>query len=430
MSSVIKRRNENRRLRPGVEGLENRVVLSRFRVNTMLDTVAVNLQTGKDATGHISLRSAIMAADAKGGNNTIILPAGTFTLTIPATGPDDVTTGDLDITGNLTIKGKNAARTVIDGNNLDRVFQILGGRVSISNLTIQHGRIVGEGGGILNSGGTVKLTAVRILNNVAVGVSGSKGADGVISGTSGDGGNGGSGTGGSDGEGGGIFNAAGALSISGGTIASNAAVGGTGGDGGDGGEGDGLNGTSLPEIDGRIGLGGNAGAGGTGGDGLGGGVFNAAGASLTLTGTTISANAANGGAGGLGGEGGPGIGGHGGADSGGGAGSGGEGFGGIAGAGGGGGQGEGAGLFNLGIVSVTGKASTFSANQAIGARGIPAAGAATASAVKAEPASTTIAAVPAPPARRALAARAAWAVRVKAVASSTATVPRSPARSR
>ena len=70
------------RLSPRPERLEDRVVLSTFRVNTTLDTVAVNFQKGKDATGHISLRSAIMAADAKGGSNKIILPAGTFTLTI------------------------------------------------------------------------------------------------------------------------------------------------------------------------------------------------------------------------------------------------------------------------------------------------------------------------------------------------------------
>ena len=128
------------RFQPGLQRLEDRVVLSTFRVNTTLDTVAVNLNNGKDATGHISLRSAIQAADVHGGSNTIILPSGTFTLTIAGAGEDASATGDLDITRNLTIKGKNSGSTIIDGNNLDRVFQILGGKVSISKVTIQHGR--------------------------------------------------------------------------------------------------------------------------------------------------------------------------------------------------------------------------------------------------------------------------------------------------
>ena len=70
------------RSRPSLEWLEHRVTPSTFHVNTLLDTDAVSFKTGKDASGHVSLRSAIMAADAQGGSNKIILPAGTFTLTL------------------------------------------------------------------------------------------------------------------------------------------------------------------------------------------------------------------------------------------------------------------------------------------------------------------------------------------------------------
>jgi len=45
--------------RPQLEGPEARVTPSTFRVNTLLDTDAVNLKTGKDSSGHVSLRSAI-----------------------------------------------------------------------------------------------------------------------------------------------------------------------------------------------------------------------------------------------------------------------------------------------------------------------------------------------------------------------------------
>src|SRR6516225_4912533 len=118
-----KKKGTMSRSHPVLEGLESRVVLSTFKVNTTLDTVAVSLTTGKDASGHISLRSAIMAANAKPNADTIILPAGTFKLTLAGAGEDNYATGDLDIKGNLTIKGKNAASTIIDGNKLDRVIR-------------------------------------------------------------------------------------------------------------------------------------------------------------------------------------------------------------------------------------------------------------------------------------------------------------------
>jgi hypothetical protein len=113
------------------------------------------------------LRSAIQAANAKSNSDTIIVPAGTFKLTIPGANEDADLTGDLDINGKVTMKGTNAASTIIDGNNLDRVFQVLSGKVQISNLTIQHGR-ANIGGGLLNTGGQVTLTSVVVANNVAV----------------------------------------------------------------------------------------------------------------------------------------------------------------------------------------------------------------------------------------------------------------------
>ena len=154
-------RRSTRRLQPRLEGLEERIVLSTFRVNTTLDTVAVNFKNGHDSTGHISLRSAIMAADAHGGSNTIIVPAGLFLLTIPGANEDASASGDLDLKGKIQIKGANSSATIIDGNDLDRVFQVLGGKISISNLTIQHGNSA-LGAGILNSGGQVTLSGVHI----------------------------------------------------------------------------------------------------------------------------------------------------------------------------------------------------------------------------------------------------------------------------
>ena len=209
-------------------------MLSTFKVNTTLDTVAVSLKTGKDATGHISLRSAIMAANAKPNADTIIVPAGTFTLTIPGADEDADATGDLDINGSVTIKGKNSQATIIDGNNLDRVIEVLGGKVSISNLTIQHGRSI-EGAGLLNQGGNVTLTSVNVANNLAIGANGASGAAGTAGGNVGN-----------DGGIGGVWRqchrgrcfqrGAARSALKNSVIAGNRALGGNGGNGGAGGE--------------------------------------------------------------------------------------------------------------------------------------------------------------------------------------------------
>jgi hypothetical protein len=353
------------RFLPLGEALEARRVLSTFRVNTLLDTVAVNLKTGKDASGHISLRSAIEAANSRPNSDTILLPKGTIKLTIMGANEDNAATGDLDIKGNVTIKGKRASSTIIDGNSLDRVFQVLSGRVQISGLTIQHGQAE-EGGGLFNSGGQVTLTSVVVVDNLAMGNAGAAGAPGT-GGTGGPGpggefiaGAGGPGGYGTEARGGGIFNQAGSLSLFNSTIQQNFAQGGDGGQGGNG---------AIADIrDGQSGTGGAGGAGGPGGTAGGGGVFNAAGASMSISGTTFLLNAAVGGNGGLGGMGSatgdnvvdanPVAGGVGG-----------NGIGGSGGEGGSSGPGEGGGLFNLGAVSLSGKTTTFGSNEAIGGYG-------------------------------------------------------------
>ena len=349
-------------MRPSLECLEARLVLSTFKVNTLLDTVAVNLKTGKDASGHISLRSAIEAANSRPNSDTILLPAGTIKLTIMGANEDNAATGDLDIKGNVTIKGKRASSTIVDGNSLDRVFQVLSGRVQISGLTIQHGQ-ADVGGGLLNSGGQVTLTSDVVGNNMALGSSGADGLPGNGGiGNLGPGGDfiagaGGSGTDGGDALGGGILNQAGSLSLSKSSILMNVARGGDGGQGGRGAFAD-----DLPT--GQAGIGGAGGTGGSGGAGSGGGVYIAAGASISISATTFSDNAAVGGKGGQGGDGGEGDGGNGAYTIGLAGGIGGNGFGGAGGRGGSSGPGEGGGLFNLGAVTLSGKTTTWTNNGA------------------------------------------------------------------
>jgi hypothetical protein len=143
---IVGRDDRTRRQRvrscPRLEQLEERIVMSTFRVNTTLDTVAVDLRSGKDASGHISLRSAIMAANARGGSNSIKLPSGVFQLTIGGTNEDASATGDLDIKSNVAIKGSRSSNTIIDGNNLDRVIQVF--RRHHPERTGRRGRRIAE----------------------------------------------------------------------------------------------------------------------------------------------------------------------------------------------------------------------------------------------------------------------------------------------
>src|SRR5262249_3047414 len=186
--------------------------MSTFNVNTTLDSVAVNLRTGKDASGHVSLRSAIMAANARPGSDLIKLRAGAYTLTIDGANENAHARGGLGIPSNRAIKGSGSAGTIIDGNDLDRVVEIARGNVNISGVTIRRGR-ANFGGGLLNDGGRVTLSSVAVTGNHAVGTDGVRGADGANA-RGPRGGDGGNATDGTAGLGGGIFNAGGSLAIS------------------------------------------------------------------------------------------------------------------------------------------------------------------------------------------------------------------------
>jgi hypothetical protein len=142
--------------RPRLEALEDRLTPATFTVTSTTDGEAG------------SLRAAILAANATPGDNTIILPAGDYQLTLAGAGEaaGDGTTGDLDIQGNLTIQGDGSDTTTIDALRLDRVFEVLGGNVTISGVTIENGQAQ-IGGGLLNQGGTVTLSDCDLDFNLA-----------------------------------------------------------------------------------------------------------------------------------------------------------------------------------------------------------------------------------------------------------------------
>ena len=174
-------------------GLGQKVRAAEFIVKTTRD----------GGTG--SLRAAITAANANKVDDTIILSAGTYLVTLKSN-EDNNAGGDFDIktSNSITIVGAGAQKTFIDGNGIDRVLQILQGTVTISGVTIQNGKTVdgrewkGEngppGGGIYNAGNLTLINCV--IKSNATG----NGSDGYFSPAMGyhDPGNGG--------DGGGIYN--------------------------------------------------------------------------------------------------------------------------------------------------------------------------------------------------------------------------------
>jgi hypothetical protein len=153
-----------RRLVPWPEGLESRAVPSTLTVTSPADS------------GPGSLRDAIAQAKT---NDTIKFARPVHVITL--------TSGELEINKNLSIKGPGTSQLTVSGNNASRVFEIdVSQSVSISGLTIADGAAsgllpilasgsysAGGGGGVLNNpGASLTLDHVVVRDNQADAVSG------------------------------------------------------------------------------------------------------------------------------------------------------------------------------------------------------------------------------------------------------------------
>ncbi len=116
-----------------------------------------------------TLRDAVGSANVLPGNDTIVLPAGTLRLDKSAMATDDNnTTGDLDITGTVTIRGQGAtASTVQSFVAKERVFDVQGVDLTLRDLGVAGGNGIDQGGGIRDMfNGQLTLERVAVHDNV------------------------------------------------------------------------------------------------------------------------------------------------------------------------------------------------------------------------------------------------------------------------
>ena len=120
--------------------------------------------TNTGDTGAGSLRQAIDDANNNAGADIIVFDAG-------SAGTITLTSGQLDITDDVTITGLGAADSIISGNNASRIFYLYNNgstakTISISGLTLTEGDSV-AGGAILNQGNDLTLSGLAITGNNA-----------------------------------------------------------------------------------------------------------------------------------------------------------------------------------------------------------------------------------------------------------------------
>ena len=111
--------------------------------------------------------------------DVIVLVSGEmYTLMLPGSGND---VGDLDVLDDVrfVVDGEMPA-TIQMGVVGQRVMEIHGAAVEIENITLRGGSTADNGGGILNQNGTLTLTNVSLLNNLANAGGGLYNANGTV----------------------------------------------------------------------------------------------------------------------------------------------------------------------------------------------------------------------------------------------------------
>jgi len=138
-------------------------------------TTTVDVTDPTDGLCSLREATAAVAAGAASGQtagecpasspgDTILVPSGIYTLT----------QGEIVITASMTISGSGQADTILDGNNLDRIFEITGTAtaVDLDGLTLQNGQAyvtstMQDNGGAIFAAGPITITNSALVSNTA-----------------------------------------------------------------------------------------------------------------------------------------------------------------------------------------------------------------------------------------------------------------------
>ena len=134
-----------------------------FQVNVLNDDIDESPGDGLclSSMNVCTLRAAVMEANALPGFDVIELPAGEIIFTLAGEGEEAALTGDLDLTESVLLQGQGAGVTIINGNQLDRIFELPSGfnvQASLSNMTLTHG-LVSTGNINSRQGGALRISA-------------------------------------------------------------------------------------------------------------------------------------------------------------------------------------------------------------------------------------------------------------------------------
>jgi len=125
--------------------------------------------------GACTLRAGVQEANAIDGPDEIVVPPGTYSLSLGASGDDLASSGDLDLAGDVTISKQGDPAELpfarIDGSGFFRIFEVPAGvTVTMEGIDLTNGFAV-DGGAVFNRG-TLALRHCEILENESTTVGG------------------------------------------------------------------------------------------------------------------------------------------------------------------------------------------------------------------------------------------------------------------